>query len=308
MRIRHLFEAYHDYSKTSADHDYIPAKLGDVFRVFHGFRSLDEAVHVARRGLSGKSWASRVYSYEANNNPFGLFVTVNFDTAKEFVGTSYDRAILEFNATYEDLESPVWPGGGYTVQGQMSQYFSGDPGTPTHRRSRIQAMRQRDSDVIDNKYTPNFVKQSHSPYKASVLMASGEQQALFIGDLSPNDIAGIWVQENDGIDSRWSENPWIKMSVKQFLEKYDTEDVKEDDHRMKAFLPTDVFTPEAFFANIYNGITRETFDRVCKMWAKDIRRSSNKKYTFLETVGKYLWPKQYASAFRWLMRTYKSDK
>ena len=59
-------------------------KTNDVIRVFHGFRDLEDAIAACRYGISGKSRVGRVYSYEADNNPQGLFVTTGPKKASEF--------------------------------------------------------------------------------------------------------------------------------------------------------------------------------------------------------------------------------
>ena len=107
--------------------DVPPLKDTDVVRVYHGFYDNKYAYQFCKYGASGKELTSRVYSYESNNNPYGLFVTSNFKKAKDFSRPYNGLAvIIEFNARVKDLEAPVWPGGGYTVQGQMSHYWKGN--------------------------------------------------------------------------------------------------------------------------------------------------------------------------------------
>lgn len=95
-----------------------PFKNDDTITVYHGFRDIDDAILTAKHGTSGALRASRVYSYENDNNPKGLFVTPNLKTAKEFGLT-----IIEFDARFDELEPPVWPSGSYTGYGQYSQYW-----------------------------------------------------------------------------------------------------------------------------------------------------------------------------------------
>ena len=75
---------------------------------FHGFHDVSEALTAAKHGLSGAEKADRRYSYEFSNNPKGLFVTMSLDVAKEFTS----KVIMEFVAREDQLEAPVWPGGG----------------------------------------------------------------------------------------------------------------------------------------------------------------------------------------------------
>jgi hypothetical protein len=97
-----------------------PISDEETIRVYHGFRDRDQAFKALTKGLSGKSRADRTYSYEFVNNPKGLFVTIDFDVAKEF-GSS--GIIIEFTSKISDLEAPVWKGGRYFVQGEYTSGF-----------------------------------------------------------------------------------------------------------------------------------------------------------------------------------------
>jgi hypothetical protein len=309
MRAFELREEYYDYADIGIETEPAPAKSGDVYRVFHGFYSLNEAIHAATRGLSGRQRAARRYSYENNNNPYGIFVTLNFKVAREFVGGFTDRAILEFNARYDDLEPPVWPSGSYTVQGGREAYFSGHPGTAQHRRSRNAAMKQAELRTQDAQHIPDFIKQSHSPYKASMLFQGREYQALFVGDLAPGDMTCMWVQKKDGKDPVYSKQSWERLSISEFLDQYTADPEHEGKNEGKLFLPTDTFSPEAFITAIMNkqGNVLD-LNGVLERWAEDIWRSKDKKHAFINIFDRYLWPRQYADAFRWLLRTYTKDK
>jgi len=76
---------------------------------------MSDSVKAATQGVSGQARADRRYSYEADNNPQGLFVTLSVDVAKEF---TFRGAIMEFTTSVDNLEPAVWPSGGYTVQGR----------------------------------------------------------------------------------------------------------------------------------------------------------------------------------------------
>lgn len=135
------------------------------------------------KGLIGDVKIHRKYSYENNNNPRGLFVTPDLKTAKEF-----GAYVIEFHARVKDLEAPVWPGGGFTVQGQMAEYFKDDE----HRN---QVALQR---MLEIKKTSQyeFIKESDNPSLAHWLLLGGERQALFVGNLNPNSIRAVWISSN----------------------------------------------------------------------------------------------------------------
>ena len=99
----------------------------DTIIVYHGFSSYSfkQALLIAKYGLSGQERANRIYSYEYNNNPNGLFVTINFNVAKKEFAKS--GIIMEFATKIRNLEAPVWPGGrSYYVQGEFTQSFKDD--------------------------------------------------------------------------------------------------------------------------------------------------------------------------------------
>lgn len=70
-----LNEHLHKYDNMRGDFE--PLKRGDTVRVFHGFDNVTEAIIAARYGISGQLRPARKYSYEANTNPKGLFVTIS---------------------------------------------------------------------------------------------------------------------------------------------------------------------------------------------------------------------------------------
>lgn len=101
-------------------HPETPINDSETIRVYHGFNNFDDVEKVLKNGLSGKELAARIYSYEAGNNPYGLFVSVNFKVAKEFS----NGVVIEFSCKVSDLEAPVWVGGrSYFVQGEYTKSF-----------------------------------------------------------------------------------------------------------------------------------------------------------------------------------------
>ena len=266
-------------------------KKNDVIRVFHGFRDLEDAIAACRYGLSGKSRVGRVYSYEADNNPTGLFVTTDPKKASEF-----GQWVIEFNANANELEAPVWPGGTYTVQGQMAQYFGG---SKAKREEARQDARQK---AIDRNIEP--ISKSDRPELANTLMAFGENQALFIGHLNPNRIVRVWVRGDRG--------EVYPMSRKEFLTKnkgyeFTTKSGQENwtaSHRI--FRVNDEFDP--------NKLVQGLVDRYGGKWSFDepkkilVRALGSKDFHVMKyELLKYVWPKQLPMAIRWLGREYRGQ-
>lgn len=184
-----------------------PLSDSDTIRVYHGARDPALAYQAVTRGLSGGKRVPRVYSYENNNNPRGLFVTPDLRTAKEF-----GQTVIEFHSRVKDLEVPVWPGGSFTVPGQMSQMFNSDDEREQQR------LRQR-MNWSESEY--DFVRDSDRPEVAAMLIMSGERQALYTGDLNANSVRAIWVSPNKNISS--TIQGFERMSPREFIKYYESE-------------------------------------------------------------------------------------
>jgi len=186
-----------------------PLKDDEVIRVYHGFYSQDDALLTAKYGLSGKERASRVYSYEAGNNPKGLFVSVQFDTVKrDFAGSG---VIMEFSTKVSDLEAPVWVGGrSYFVQGEYTKDFKDADEREQQRLINRKKYAASEFPAIAN---------SDRPELAWALYEGPEKQALYTGDLNPNMIQAFWVNERLMKD-RMTDGPWERLSRKEFIKKY----------------------------------------------------------------------------------------
>lgn len=154
----------------------------DTIRVYHGTSSADLLITALTSGVTGDKRISRLYSYENNNNPRGIFVTPDFDTAKEF-----GCYIIELHTTVKNLEAPVWPNDKFTTQGEYSSYFVNDK----EREQKILQKRQQEA-----KNDSIIIKHSTRPELASSLLIGTERQALFIGDLNSNSIRSIWIANN----------------------------------------------------------------------------------------------------------------
>lgn len=199
-----------------------PLRDSDRLIVYHGMRDQYEARWVVAKGTSGARRADRAYSYEYDNNPKGLFITLDLQTAKNFTG----YAIIEFAVLYKELEAPVWPGGGFTVQGQMAQYFRG----PADRQDAVKLARTRAKESSKQDKAYEMIAQSDRPEVAFSLLNFGEFQALFTGHLNPNRIKAVWVREG---------NSWKRMSRQDYLKKFPPDEKSGDtqDFRWKLFEP-----------------------------------------------------------------------
>lgn len=250
-----------------------PLKDSDTIRVYHGVNSSEDIAKIMTVGLSGKERANRRYSYEGNNNPRGLFVTIDLAVAKEF-----GPFIIEFHAKVSDLEAPVWPGGAYTVQGGYASYFDSDD----DRNKATQAARERakkDKDLS--------ISQSDKPELANTLFAFGESQALFTGELNPKSIRAVWVQDNpDRVTSsytRLTRLEFVKLlSAGKLKGRYDTK-VEPYNHNKsdKMFAPRDQVTLDAYLDKLEQEYKHLNRDELL-----DIIKDDN------DHINRHLWPAQ----------------
>lgn len=271
-------------------------KDSDVLRVFHGFREIEDAVSACLYGISGKSKVGRAYSYEADNNPLGLFVTTNPKTASEFGGT-----IIEFNCKVEELEAPVWPNGSYTVQGQMAEYFSGD-------KSKREKARE-DARERARKSEYESVSKSDRPELAKTLMNFGESQALFVGDLRPNRIIRIWKRSREnGKLSAISREDFIKESKALLEPRQGTADLERSRAKNRVMSIHEPFNPEVFLDRLKSRYGRILAKEDIKKRFVDLYGSGNyEDDALMYELSRYLWPQQARNAIGWLRSEYKNN-
>jgi hypothetical protein len=151
MKISTLFESLLNevYVIPKNDAGTQPLRDNDTIRVYHGTSDFETVFTAVTRGISGDRPVARRYSYESNNNPRGLFVSPDMKTVKDF-----GDYVLEFHTRVSDLESPVWPNGTFTVQGQMSGIFH-DQAERELERLRVRGIYTNDDlDVIRNSDRP----------------------------------------------------------------------------------------------------------------------------------------------------------
>lgn len=282
MKLTNLIQQIIEDTKILSYHkDREPLRDTDKIRVYHGFYSTADALTSLLHGLSGQMRAARIYSYESGNNPKGLFVSTDFDVVKKnFAGSGI---IISFDTYATNLEAPVWAGqDGYFVQGQMTKSFKDDE----ERNQEILRKREKYSkEDPEGDYHDNRISKSDRPELADTLYNNYEKQALFVGDLNPNEIKSVWFNEGRYFRNKINE-PWQNYDRKTFLRKFahilksDTKG-NEKIHRAssKLFKPNDDFSMEKLKA-----ITDE------------------KKYNFDDVIGylnrdehwrsQLLWPKQ----------------
>lgn len=295
MRLREL---YHDIEINKEQ----PLKKGDVVRVFHGFNNHQEALIVAQKGLSGAQKVPRVYSYESDNNPKGLFVTGQFKIAEKFVGSYKLSVIMEFDASYEELEAPVWPGGSWTGYGQYSQYWGwGSEG----RRKRNAARKDIKSKYDSDQDAPEWIKLSDDPYMADLLLNSSESQSLFVGHLNAKNIKAFYVRP---IENLVYTSEWIKLSRKEFLDKYlsNIDPKHENKIKYKMFDPDESFSPELFKQRLnakFPG-AMDLDDTLSRIWQR-VKNDKHKIQMFDQYFGMYFWPKQMPAAFNWFKKEFR---
>ena len=279
-----------------------PLRDTETIRVYHGFAEIIDAIVVALRGMSGKERAGRRYSPEAVNNPKGLFVTIDLNTAKEF---SCPGVIIEFDSKVGDLEAPVWHGGrSYFVQGEKTTGFSDRGGAERE----IQRLANRERAM---KSKSPQISNSDRPELAELIFTDYENQSLFVGDLNPNMIRQYWVSEN-AIKRRES-GPYVRMSRKEFLKVYGVPYIEElrrehaareknmgghtyshecsklDSERL--LNPADNYDRNTAITNIkkkYKGCDFNV-DQIFDTWVKDAQEGNT---TAIRQMINWFWPKQ----------------
>lgn len=262
---------------------------GDTFTMYHGFRDMEHAVRAVRQGLTGRQRISRTYSYENNNNPYGLFVTLDFKKATEF-----GQTVIEFIARLEELEAPVWPGNSYTVQGQMAQYFDNDlRANRANRRARRQELNR---EIADKNNIDPMIQQSSQSWRDYLLIDSYENQSLFVGHLDPKRITRVWHNPHRTINLK----DYQEMTPKEFLDYAgDIETNHDQDHRI--FTPEEPWDPNKFQKE-WDMYSRENIEILWGMHlsAQEAGRVHNSE--MVRYLLQIMWPRQLPYAIRWIQR------
>lgn len=286
-----------------------PFKEGDRLTVYHGFREFNSALLAAKHGLSGKDVVARNYSYEQDNNPKGVFVTLDFQSSKEFVGAYGHGVIMEFDAKYSELEAPVWPGGSYTVQGQKSQAFGHG------REGRIGREKARQADRQDaskpNRETPS-VSKSDRPEVAARLLSS-EFQALFVGHLNPDRIRAFWVRKTNERGYQSTADTFKRYKLANFIKEFGGKELDDKQTRNlptgnrsmdRVLKPQDEWNPEKFVKKLAADrgadISPDEVVKVIKSFASTPEKAR-------QFGDRYVWPKQMPGFIRWAVKLAKSE-
>lgn len=143
--MEYLLEDHHDYSEHS---NFTALHENDTITVYHGFNKFSDAMKTAKQGISGSGNIDRLYQFQNDINPNGLFVTSNIRTAMKYAKS---QIVICFDAYVKDLKSPLG-----------SEHATNDMGI--------------------------HIQTSHDPAVASSLMNKHFSQALFVGNLSPKNI------------------------------------------------------------------------------------------------------------------------
>ena len=300
-RAAHVIEAIirdEEYYGGSGQTMPAPLKDTDVIRVYHGFNKFQDALDACAHGLSGKERANRIYSYENNNNPRGLFVTADLKVTKEFV-SSHDEylAVIEFHAKVSDLEAPVWPDGSYTVQGGLEKYFDMSSEETHHAdREKARLAAREKAKEFGQKDWASYIAQSDRPELARLLYQSREQQALFIGDLNPNMIRAVWVSAKNGRPYHLIGDAYTRMSRADFVAKF-KQDIKGRKYKPYGKNPQNkLYKPAEDWKGVEDFIVRLVDDGGGK--PEMYRSALDNVFDSgdLKDLESYLWPKQIAQA------------
>lgn len=250
--------------------DHKPLKDDMTIRVYSGLRVNRPSIiaTVLRDGLSGKERADRLYSYEGNNNPYGLFVTLDFSVAKKF-----GNHIIEFHTKVSDLEAPIWPTGTWVGQGGMSGIWNS---MEDRENARLQLRKELRSHKVES------IRDSDRPELAMTLYDLGESQALFTGQLDPNSIRAVWVS-ND-LTKAPEYTTFTRMSPKQFLKNLELDEPLKKSS--KFFKPREIVTVDMLLDKLDAKFN--------KLGSKDKDTFRQQNLKFLKTyevdqLERYLW-------------------
>lgn len=286
-----------------------PIKNSDKIRVFHGC-TLKTAIDWCINGTSGREWHPRTYSYENGMNPLGIFVTVDFEKAKEFGYSSDAMCVVEFTASANDLETPVWNNSdSYFGQNTNPQPFANKEERDVQKRKYDDDARNiKDDSYFDQQTLKNkpisydYIRKSDKPSMAKNIFDNVEHQALFMGNLNPNMIKRIWVNardENRGYVS--STNSYVPMSVRDFLKKYRNTEFQDSNNKLKIqknkyYLPNEDFRGfEDYFRRMNDDSNKKW--RLSDKQIKDNIDYINQYDHYKLNVCQFMFPKQIIQAF-----------
>lgn len=290
-----------------------PIQKDEEFRVYHGFYSVTDAINIAIHGTSGGMRAKRVYSYESENNPKGMFVTLDLKTAQKNFAGGTQPTVMQFVTKESELQPPTWPGGGWTGQGQMAQFFYQHP--KGARLGRAEKMKQDREQAQQSQY--KSISQSHRPELANTLFGS-EMQALFVGHLEASRIEGFHVQRQQK-DYRRIDDPWEFISREQFVQEFGQEfkykGAADDYSRYRMFTPNQEFSWQQINNHLndeYRKFQKNPLETeedayhggIGPLMPRDFKQGM-KRNNFESIFAQYFWPKQLPQLHRWIVNMYR---
>lgn len=292
-----------------------PITNNDKIRVFHGC-DLKTACEIAISGTSGKVYHPRAYSYETGMNPLGIFVTTDLETAKKFGVSNSGMCVIEFTANASDLESPVWNGQNtYFVQGSNPMPFRNrDERNAQKQKYRQDALNTKDYEYYDyNKrqsktFSKDYIRKSDKPEVADSIFNDAEHQALFMGDLNPNQIKRIWVKLPHEDGYVYTTDSYQPMSLREFLKKFKDKEWQDGyDHKgqpfytkihnNKIFSPNDdVHSFDELIDKVWSNKQDRGYFKTRENVEKNLRdfgllQTPPPDYAY-DTIKHMLWPKQ----------------
>jgi 8-oxo-dGTP pyrophosphatase MutT (NUDIX family)/GNAT superfamily N-acetyltransferase len=272
---------------------------GDRLTVYHGFSYWKGALIAARSGLSGRDLAARRYSYENDNNPRGLFVSLDAKQASEFAGGAGAQAFIEFDCKYSELEAPVWPGGGFASQGQYAPEFGhgGDGRDAKREAARLaQRAKAKSSDIAT-------IASSSRPELAATLLGV-EWQALFVGDLNPERIRAIWYRPS-------YRESFKRYKRQEFIKAHGSGKLSMDDMRNAGFEGGDYARRKALGFKPQDDWDAEMFKKLFAKRARvpvgEVEGEISDPQWMLQHVSGMLWPKQLPGYVKWVKQRFGFD-
>lgn len=281
-----------------------PLRNDETIRVYHGC-DLKTGLTAAINGISGKQWTPRTYSYESGMNPIGLFVTTDFDKAKDFSTDYKAQVVLEFSAKVSQLDTPVW-------NNSNSYFGQGSNPQPFHNAQERWKQHQKYNDDVKNdnrNYYFDYVKKSDNKALANMIFQNNEHQALFYGDLNPNMIKRFWVREVNKEKGYISMNDkFVPYKRQQFIKRFGNTEFEDQygykskikKNRYMCFKPNDNFTSIEDMVNkimkiinekpYYKKMTHDDENKEKQNLIKVIQTMINKHD--VENLLRYMWPKQ----------------
>ena len=296
-----------------------PIKNSDKIRVFHGC-SLETALDICLHGTSGYEWHPRTYSYESGMNPLGIFVTTNFYKATDFGNTYGTRCVIEFTASANDLETPVWNNSdSYFGQGSNPMPFHDKEERNAQKlKYHNDALNMKDDDYYDvnsKQFKPlssDFIRKSDKPAMAKNIFMNNENQALFMGNLNANQIKRVWVEEK-------GKGPnYIPMKPNVFVKKFYYKKEKEYQDKLmmkwgdngfgyehKLYQPNENFQG---WDDLYDRYAKlqvknygydyeSSYKLIKEIFEKNLIDKDNINRTFINEIKIFMWPKQIIQAY-----------